>query len=280
MFGKLLKHEFRSQRSLFGWLTVAALGAAVIGAGALQLLIHILREEMYAAATIVNESREGFLILATIALMLLVMALVFAIAAYGAAVRLMLIYRFYKHHFTDEGYLTFTLPATTHQLLLSSTTNIIIWNLISGIVTVVGLLGMFTPLFVLAGQEGADIFAEIAYVFTEIYGNGFFVLYAVMLICTALGTTILPLLAVTIGAQISKKYKLLAGIGVFIGLNMAVSFVTGIVSAISAIADLFMLEASGVMTLTYLTPSVLYLGIAIGGYYLMHHMVSRKLNLT
>ena len=49
-----------------------------------------------------------------------------AIAVCCAASLFFMIYRFYKRCFTDEGYLTFTLPVTNHQILLSSIINCII----------------------------------------------------------------------------------------------------------------------------------------------------------
>jgi len=280
MFGKLLKHEFNSQRSLLGWLTVAALGAGAIGAVVVQLLIHIFNNELYAVETVVNEGREVFLTLAIVALLFLVMILFFGIILYANATGLILLYRFYKHHFTDEGYLTFTLPATTHQILLSSIVNILIWYVISAVTVIVALAAMATPLFVLAQQQAAAILPEMGEVFAEAFGEQWGVLYLVMIISTFLGQLILPLTAITIGAQVTKKYKLLAGVGIYIGLNMAVSFISGIVSTVVGITSVFTMEMETMMTVTYLVPSVLYLGIAVGGYFLMHYLVTNKLNLT
>jgi len=280
MFAKLLKHEFNSQRSLLGWLTVAALGAGAIGAVVVQLLIHIFNNELYAVETVVNEGREVFLTLAIVALLFLVMILFFGIILYANATGLILLYRFYKHHFTDEGYLTFTLPATTHQILLSSIVNILIWYVISAVTVIVALAAMATPLFVLAQQQAAAILPEMGEVFAEAFGEQWGVLYLVMIISTFLGQLILPLTAITIGAQVTKKYKLLAGVGIYIGLNMAVSFISGIVSTVVGITSVFTMEMETMMTVTYLVPSVLYLGIAVGGYFLMHYLVTNKLNLT
>ena len=280
MFGKLLKHEFRSQRGVLGWLTVAVLGAGGLGAVAVQLLIHIFRDQMHAAETIISESRETFLIIAAVALVFLLVILLVGITLYANAVYLILCYRFYKHHFTDEGYLTFTLPATTHQILLSSICNMLIWTVISVIAVLLSLTIMGIPLLVLVQQQSAEILPAIGTGFAELYGENFGWLMTVVMVCAALGQMILPLLAITIGAQIAKKYKLLAGIGIYIGLNTVVSFIAGIVSVIVSITSVFTMEAEGIMAVTYSVPSVLYLIIAVGGYFLMHHMVKNKLNLT
>ena len=51
--------------------------------------------------------------------MLLVIACVMAIIASAVVTELLVFVRFYKNFFTDEGYLTFTLPVSRKDLLLS-----------------------------------------------------------------------------------------------------------------------------------------------------------------
>ena len=284
MFGKLLKHEFRAQRGLLGWLTVAVLAAGCIGMVAVQLLIHIFRDEMYAVETAVNEGIGIFLTIAAIALFFLVTLLFIAIISYATASGWILYYRFYKHHFTDEGYLTFTLPATTHQILLSSIVNILIWSMIAVAAVLISLGLMCTPLFILAYQETGMIMPSFKEIFVEVYGANFGIKYALAVLCGVLGQMILPLLAITIGALVTKKHKLLAGIGIYLGLNSVVSFISGFVSAVLSIASMLSTDSGmameKMMSVAMLVPAVLYLGIAVGGYFLMHHLIKNKLNLT
>ena len=125
MFTKLLKYEFRAQRKLLSILSLSALGAGIIGGLMMWLITG--SDVIYGSFTTENDFAAAMLISFSTTLML---GAIFAIIAYIVAVYILLLYRFYKHHFSDEGYLTFTLPATTHQILLSSILNIIIWSFI------------------------------------------------------------------------------------------------------------------------------------------------------
>lgn len=280
MFKKLLKHEFNAQRGLFTLLGLSALGAGVLGCAAIQLIIHIVRNYLENPSVILSDGQELFMIVAMMALFFLSMVLAFAIGACSVAVWVMLVYRFYKHHFTDEGYLTFTLPATTHQILLSSIVNILIWTVIIALVIIASYSVMLAPVFAMAMQEeNVNIFAEMQSAMTDVYGGSIIVVQIFAIVCTMLGNLILPLLAATIGAQVAKKHKLLAGIGIYYGINAGISFITGILSLVTTVADAAIMYNGGTMFLTFLIPGILYLGIAIGGYFLMHYMVSRKLNL-
>ena len=280
MFKKLLKHEFNAQRGLFTLLGLSALGAGVLGCAAIQLIIHIVRNYLENPSVILSDGQELFMIVAMMALFFLSMVLAFAIGACSVAVWVMLVYRFYKHHFTDEGYLTFTLPATTHQILLSSIVNILIWTVIIALVIIASYSVMLAPVFAMAMQEeNVNIFAEMQSAMTDVYGGSIIVVQIFAIVCTMLGNLILPLLAATIGAQVAKKHKLLAGIGIYYGINAGISFITGILSLVITVADAAIMYNGGTMFLTFLIPGILYLGIAIGGYFLMHYMVSRKLNL-
>ena len=89
---------------------------------------------------------------------------------------------------------------------------------------------------------------------------------------------ILPLLAITMGAQVAKKHKLLAAFGIYYGLNMGVSVVTSISNIYLLVSEALINNSASLMFSTIFN-SVLYLGLAIGGYFLMHHLVDKKLNL-
>jgi len=76
----------------------------------------------------------------------------------------------------------------------------------------------------------------------------------------------------------AKKHKLLVAFGVYYALNMGVSIVTSVSSIYLLMSEYFM-DGSMTLMLSTVMNSVLYLGLAIGGYFLMHHLVDKKLNL-
>ena len=91
-------------------------------------------------------------------------------------------------------------------------------------------------------------------------------------IISALAELIVLMLAVTIGAMIAKKHKILAAVGVYYGISMVQSFALTFanLSVVSEENILHIFSATGLTSLA----------IGIGGYFLMHHLVNRKLNLT
>lgn len=258
-------------RGLFTILSLSMLGAGAIGGVVVHFLVGLFHTN--------QNIEEPYLFVGVFLLMLFAIAVFMAITGVLVFMTILLIYRFYKRHFTDEGYLTFTLPATTHQILLSSVVNILSWELL---ITLVGLVAyglMLLPVFLLAGEFEVNVWTEMHYAMTTVFGNAYWLLEGILIICSLIGSTILPLLSITIGAQVAKKYKLLAGFGIYYGLSIAVSFITGIFSFVTMLGDYAIMETGESMVLTFLLQSLLYLGIGIGGYFLMHHLVKNRLNL-
>ena len=130
MYRKLVKHDWRSTRGVLGLMCLTSLGAALLGG--LSMRGMILMEEA--------ENFEGLLAFINV---LTLMTAFFTIGICSAGSLFFLIWRFYKSRFADEGYLTFTLPVTTHQILLSSLTN-----------TALSMLVMLATTFVSLGILG------------------------------------------------------------------------------------------------------------------------------
>ena len=111
MFAKLLKHEWKATAGPLGLLTLGAAGIAVFGALVLRTLLHLIE----------SDALIGAANLLLIPMGLLVVFSFLAIGLYALGVSLLLLVRFYKSRFSDQGYLTFTLPAKPshiHKLLL------------------------------------------------------------------------------------------------------------------------------------------------------------------
>ena len=91
----------------------------------------------------------------------------------------------------------------------------------------------------------------------------------------------MPLLSITIGSLIAKKHKILASIGIFYGISMAVSTISSIFSMTSMLSSMVLSGGNidSIMSETIVAPSVLMLIIGVGGYFLMHYLVKKKLNL-
>lgn len=279
MFAKLLKHEFKSQSRIFIILSLAALLAGGIGCGMLSLILHLAQTEMDSTGAI----------LGVVFAAILMVFMVFAIVAYLYSVTILLVFRFYKHNFSDEGYLTFTLPANAHQILLSSMLNIVIWQVIAGIVTFISAGLIMTPLFAVMQQElglssmiFSEMFLDVVSTF-DMMGVSiwYVVIYLLSMVFSHIGGVVLILLSVTIGCVAAKKHKILASIGIYCGITMALSIISSIVSFAALLSDAFVSGSTEQFSMYASTamPGILYLVIAVGGYFLMHYLVDKKLNL-
>lgn len=284
MFSKLLKHEWKANVGLMSILTLAVVGVGILGTIALRVLVN------YGDAITQSES---VLVLLMFPLSTLVFVSYMGIAVYVAAVGFVLMYRFYKHKFTDEGYLTFTLPVKTNHIFLSSGLNMVIWTVISFLVA---LLMYAMMLLCGTAQEGLfnddiveafgslGIFMDgIGEEFTELMGAGFVPLLILNVLVVPLFSSVIAMTCVTLGAVVAKKHKILAIIGISYGVNMVLSILLSVVTYlplfIAVIIDPSMESPMLYITLTLILTFLLQAGITVGGYFLSTRLMKNKLNL-
>lgn len=282
MFAKLLKHEWRATRGIIGLLCVIILIAGLT-IGAVSHYMFLMDQD--GPTVILNEDEQAMYAeptlseFAQVVCILLMVAAVMAVAVCAAASVFAVIWRFYKSRFTDEGYLTFTLPVNHHQLLLSS-----ILNSIFGVLLVVlacfAAVGIVFGLVFLAFPKDiiwADVWVSWELVRQQLWDSfsknaDQFALAGFTAVSGALSQLICLMLAVTIGSLIAKKHKIIAAVGVYYGIGLAESvfFSTVFLTAFSSRNANIILGVPGVISLL----------IAVGGYFLMHWLVSRRLNLN
>lgn len=257
MFAKLLKMEFRSTWNMLGPLCLCLVGAGLLGGISLRYL-------------------DGVSAWLEVLCMLTIIAAALFFTVCGAAALIVQIVRFYRSRFTDEGYLTFTLPVTTHQVLLSS--------FVSSAVSLIAVAAVAVVSFILMGlcavpdfkifqegiralwQEMPDIWAW----FTQADVLQVFGLLLVNMIAGLSSELILIMLAVTIGSLVAKKHKILAAVGFYYILQcvtLAFTCVSMVKQADSPISMLGLL-------------AIINLIIAVAGYFLMYFLVDKKLNLN
>lgn len=282
MFAKLLKHEWRATRGVIFLLCVIILIAGLTIGGVANYMSH-----MYQNGPIVVLNEEELAMYAEPAMsefaevvcVLLMVAGVMAVAVCGAASVFVVIWRFYKSRFTDEGYLTFTLPVNNHQLLLSS-----ILNSIFGVLVVVAAcflaVGIAFALVFLAFPQDfvwADVWVSWESVRQQLWESFLknaeqFALAAFSGITGGISQLLSLMLAVTIGSLMAKKHKLFAAVGVYYGIGLVESFLYSAVFLTAA--------AEPNPNLLLGLPGVIALALAAGSYFLMHYLISRKLNLN
>ncbi|MBQ2854082.1 MAG: hypothetical protein IJE81_01260 [Oscillospiraceae bacterium] len=275
MFTKLLKHEWQATKGILALLCVIILIAGIaIG----SVMHYIVWNDQNGAFVSMNDAGIAVKFV-SVACVFLFMAGVGAVAICSAGSLFFLIYRFYKRCFTDEGYLTFTLPVTTHQILLSSLVNTIIGELIM-MVSVALAVVIAVLLFLTAFPENliwSDVSLGLKEAFSQMWTSlieHFDVLAAVTGtgIIAALSELIVLMLSVTIGAMVAKRHKILAAVAVYYGISIVQSFVL-------TFANLSVVFTENILWFFSAT-SLTSLIIGIGGYFLIHWLTDKKLNLT
>ena len=279
MFTKLLKHEWRASRSFLAVLCVIILiSGLAVGLSVRSLALQdgnemvIVENEMYVEA---GDDMQVLEILCVI----LTTAGIFAIGCCCVGSIFLLISRFYKRCFTDEGYLSFTLPVSTHQILLSSIVNTVLGTLLVILAAVMGV-GVIFVLFLSAAPPTviwADVWTSWRDVWVQLMDSfrknaDQFILLGISGVFGAFASLIELMLAVTVGAQIARKHKFIAMVAVYYGIQV----VTGMMAALLATTQLFGRNLNWLLTSTWPISIV----TAVGGYFLMHWLVSKKLNLA
>ena len=217
MLGKLLKQDFRATARI-----MLPLYAAVPVLGLFTNLI-----------THLCENQNGFLIRAIGALVSFVFSLSL-IAAVVTTVVLMIL-RFYRNLMTDEGYLMFTLPVSTTELIFSKLIVSIVWFLGTFAVDALGLL--------LSGTLGSyeDIVRfRFAFTFgapysmptiTQAQAGWFAAGVVVLVILCGLALCLMTYAAMAIGQSFKKNKGLMSVVFFFvlwIGTRMLLTLIFGL----------------------------------------------------
>ena len=277
MFAKLLKHEWKATRGLLGIFSLAALIAGGVGALALRFIVAY-------GDKMANVATDGVGVrIETAAVGGLGMLLVFvmlALVAYYLGTQIVLLVRFYKNKFTDEGYLTFTLPVKTHQILGATWLNMLIWTVISAVVVMICTAMMVFTATSGIRLPGVDIWTETSAYWGDAYGfNGG---YAALTVVSALVEWMLaPLIAmtcITIGAVAAKKHKILVAIAVYYGYSMVSGVVSTVVTAIVSIAG-FQAGAESMLVMSMACALLVQLLVAVVCWLLTNYLINNKLNL-
>ena len=221
MFKKLLKYDFKAIWKLWIICAASALGISIIGGISIKLLT-----DQSLSLPVLLQLVLGFWFFIS----------VITLSAFLIATQILIYVRFYKHLFSDEGYLTFTLPVKRATLYISKTVNAVIWSILSGIVFIVAVLIML--FFATSSVYGNffGVFAEIGSIFRdahlgEILGVAIVIVDGILfaLAATWFGVS-LTQFCITVGATIARKHKILAAIGIYYAVNTVVGLITNIAS--------------------------------------------------
>lgn len=259
MFAKLLKYEWKATSGTLSVLGLCFLGASAVTAVLLRIWLGM------------EEGMAGTLMGMFVASLLLFLGMGLVVYSIGGLILLLI--RFYKHKFTDEGYLTFTLPAKSRDIFLSALVNTLAWMLfitlvVIASVVIVALVGLWDELV------ENHVFEVAEEILKQV--NGETILNLVMVVVNSAANIVVMMCCITMGAVGVKKHKLLVSVGIF----YAVSTVRNSVSTtIMMFTMMDLQDFQTVMTRSNACEFFVGLVFAVAGYFLSIHMMEKKLNL-
>ncbi len=286
MLGKVLKYDMKFIARFWWILAVSVGGMSLLASAALRFLI---------TTAVFGDSEPSF-IEALVSIAAVLFLFVSVIAVFGSLVvtEVMVFVRFYKNFFTDEGYLTFTLPISRKTLLLSKTLNALIWYLLHTLLIVVCICAFV--MLAIPYEILAPLLKELAYTVSAAWEalGAWLIVYAIeaiILFCLlCLFTLCLVQLCITIGAIIAKKQKVLAAVGIYYLTNMIISTVGSIAFGIlfgGSIEGIISILADMSSTRLYISVSlILLIGIVAVAtavttiYNMTLYRLERRLNLA
>ncbi len=150
-----------------------------------------------------------------------------------------IILRFYQTTATSEAYLTFTLPVTTHEVLISKLLTAIVWQICSGILAVCSILVMTFITGVWTPTEFLDLLFSYL---TQFDRSGtaiimkFCILFFIMLFTGTITGTLQIFCSIMLG-QLFRDHRVIGSIAVYLGfytfMQIISSFMLIIISRIN-----------------------------------------------
>ncbi len=274
MVKKLLKYDFRSVSRLVFPFTLAVFAASLLGTVALKTMILITDDGFQPPwPAVVSIIIGGICVI-------LIIATGLAIIAFSTGTVIMSYARYYTNCFTDEGYLTFTLPVKTSTQLHAKIINTFLWFLYSGFISV------FCVFFILSfGTSSAFFNTEIYKTILDILKSVFFedlhlyiIEYLFLGLLGVLYNIVLIFACITIGSIVAKKQKVLAAIGIYYGTNLILSIPMNIFSVF-----ILMLNENNPAFIPHaycILYSILFIVLGLVAYFFCRHLLQNKLNLA
>ena len=271
MLKKLLKHEWVETWKIPTFMLVALLVITVLAG-------------LGFSAPIWESEMTGL----TILMILLWLVYYFALIAVSIGITIYLAYRFYKSMFTDEGYLTHTLPVTARQLLLSKILPMCAWSALASLAIILSvfIFGAMAYMFLepSANVSLAEFVQELQRAMKEVFGleggTNFVISLIALMVVGVFSGTLTVTGSITIG-QLVGKHKILGSIGAYFAIMIVMQTLSMMVMFPSMFRMTFTAEDNVfvVMAPMYYGISIISLIIAVLLYILSEFIVKRKLNL-
>ncbi|MBC2576187.1 hypothetical protein [Peptostreptococcus canis] len=212
MLGKLIKYELKSSIRYFIPIYIALL--VIFSINAISLSFSFKSEEISSSFGIFS----GIMVFATMAVII--------------TLTIMLLYitvkRFATGFYGDEGYLTNTLPVSTHKIIFSKAITMLILNIISFIVLILAIALITIPLFnIVDAESSGQAFLQIKQFWREFSNELTIVimLFILLEIISSFANTFIIYLCVAVAHLKSfVNKKILVGVILYILISVLQGF--------------------------------------------------------
>lgn len=218
MLGKLLKYEFKDVNRLMIPLHLGLIGITIIGRFYIQMALSRRGSGLWTGFA--DASLMMFYIIALVAIALV------------TSIYLMII-RFRKNLFTDEGYLMHTLPVSVHEQIWGKLIVSTVWITIDTLLIILSILVM-----ILNQDMISSVFNEVPtlfYSFRHDFGVSPVVAVLVWVplsLVAEMASILIYYMCITIGHSFNA-HKVLYSVGIYVGVTIFSNVVAGILSAIA-----------------------------------------------
>lgn len=265
MLGKLIKHEWKAVAKTLFFIHLAIVAMTLVG----KILVSIKAVQKSEILTVS-----------------MVMVYVLSVIAVGIGTHIYLAMRFYKNMYTDEGYLSFTLPVKSWEHIVSKGLIAIVWMVIDGVVIFASILILAIP-----KQEYMEFVNSITHANWEVFGtlDGWEWLYIVeVMAAVVVGLCAVPLtyyVSISIG-QLFKNHKMLFSVIVYVVIKN-VQQVLGVVVTVICMLPSAMgnMDDSTSASMTVVNSMMggsllLQLVYCVGFFFAIKFIMDKKLNLN
>lgn len=284
MLGKLIKYEWKGLRFPLMIMMIVLAGTMILTCGVI-LTINPKLDETLAWYSVM-------------ALMLSVFLYYFGIIGCTLGTTLIVVVRFYKTCYTDQGYLTHTLPVTPHQLLNSKILTAIFTHLLMifaiilsiFIILQVGIHHVFSFIpdysYAELRHEFSIVFADILDSFEDEFGLrlGLYIAYLLFYCIVGVISNVITLFGCVSLGQLYAKHRIVGAIAAYFLLQfvmMIIGYITAIPMYTRMLAGTYYDNATvfGIMSPTMNMSLLTTVLLAIVMYFVNLHMMTKKLNL-
>lgn len=279
MLRKLIKYDFK------------ALSRYLIVIHAMLLITAVLGRLLFVGRLMSDPGRlSNAGAIATI-IGIIIYVILFMTAVFGTM--LMIAICFYKNLYSDEGYLTHTLPVTRGQLLISKTVSGSVWMLLDMMMVILSLfiLVLTQPVLDSFSSYWDELLSAMGFPASTGYGK-ILLAFAVLFIVSAVSNVVLIYVSITIG-QLFSNHRVLGAVVVYFVINTIVSIISSIAGSAYSMSTFIhaadessfvMMVNDGVIYQVYarlfLFSLVLEIILAIGAYTVTYLLMQKKLNLN